>query len=123
MDDLDRQIEEAKARLKKTQQLAELNQLQAQAQAVSSAGRPSQSNQTDPMFKMLKWAFPIGIVFLGVGLVVFMLFHNWTIGLTFDGLGAVCIGVKVALTPSIRIPIIDDRKRSIEGSNNAKHKI
>jgi len=110
MDELDKEIEEARARLKKTQQLNELKALQKQTEAAAVPITITQ-NQNDPMLKMMKYAFPIGIVFVGLGLAVFVMFHNWTIGLTLDGLGAVCIGVKVGLTPSIRIPVIDDRKK------------
>lgn len=116
MDELDKEIEETRARIRKTQQLNELKALQAQL--TTPAAQP-QAGQ-DPMFKMIKWAFPIGIVFVGLGLAAFMLFNNWTVGLTLDGLGAACIGVKVVLTPSIKIPIIDDMRKPKQSPGQTK---
>lgn len=108
MDELDQQIQDAKDRLKKTQQLAELQLLQKQADAISQP--QGKTNTNDPMQRILKWAFPIGFILAGIGVVFIMALQNFILGLTCGALGAMAIGIKLAFTPSIRIPIIDDRK-------------
>ena len=103
MDELDQQIELAKARLKKQQQLNELNSL---TQQVAAMNQPKQT-PNDPMQRMLKFAFPAGLVLAGVGMALDILFAQFALGLLLVAFGAVMIGIKIAFTPGFRIPLID----------------
>ena len=111
MDDLDKKIEEARERLKKTQQLAELNTLQEQAASINA---PKAKPGTEPMERMLKYAFPAGVVLAGVGVASIMVFNNFAVGLAFGAFGAMAIGFKIAFTPGMKIPLLDDRGKKGE---------
>ena len=104
MDELDKQIEEAKARLKKTQQLAELNTLQQQASAMN---KPPAPPTNDPMQRMIKLAFPVGVAMAGIGMALDILFAQFALGLLLVAFGAVAIGFAIALTPGMKIPLLD----------------
>ena len=106
MDDLDKQIEDAKTRLEKISKLAELNTLNEQA--ASMAGTKKKAN--DPMERMLKWAFPGGAIFAGLGVVSIMVLNNFVMGLALGALGAMAIGFKIALTPELAIRFMQQRK-------------
>jgi hypothetical protein len=103
MDDLDKQIEAARERLKKTQQLAELNELQKQATEI---GQP-QKKITEPMEIMMKWAFPAGCILAGLGVVAIMMLHSFAAGLALGALGALAIGFKIGMTPGMKVPFMN----------------
>ena len=114
MDELDKQIEEAKARLKKTQQLAELNTLQQQASAMN---KPAGPPPNDPMQRIMRFAMPAGFGLAGLGVVCIMLLGQFVIGLTLGALGAMAIGFRLAFS-NARIPFIDDRKKPEDDSKS-----